>query len=66
MANKTEDGRYIPTKTFKMTKTFKRIGASIGSKELRDHWNSMAIQAIIGSEDRPVKEKKPLVKGFAE
>jgi hypothetical protein len=57
MVTKNEQGRYVPNKTFKMPKTMKRIGASIANKELRDHWKFLAIQATIGSEDRPVKKK---------
>lgn len=58
MSNRDEQGYYKPTKTFKMPKTFKRMAAAIGDKELRDHWNRMCIQATMQSLDRPVKEKK--------
>lgn len=66
MAQKNEQGRYVPSKTFKMPKTIKRIGASIANKELRDHWKFLAIQATIGSEDRPAKEKSSTPKKMFE
>ncbi len=59
-SKRREDGTLIPTKTFKMPKTFKRIGASITNKEMRDAWNRAAIQAVLMSQETVEKKKKSL------
>jgi hypothetical protein len=42
---------------FNLTKTTKRIMASIVSKDLRDGFRQAMIQAQLASEQKPVKEK---------
>ena len=59
-------GLYVPSKTFKMPKTFKRMGASIVSKEARDAFKNAMIQAVLMGQDKPVKEKKTNPNGKVE
>ena len=54
-----EDGTMIPTKTFKMPKTMKRIEASTVNRAQREGFHQASIQAVLGSLEVPVKEKKP-------
>ena len=53
-----QTGIYRTNKTFKMSKTFKRLIAAGASKELRDHFKHMAIQAQMSALDVPKKKEK--------
>lgn len=46
-----------PTKTFKLSKTTKRIMCSIVDTELRNAFKSTMIQAQLQSETKPVSSK---------
>lgn len=46
------------TSTYKHSKTAKRIGATIVSKELRDHFKNMMKDASANPTTGPSKEKK--------
>lgn len=47
-----------PTKTFKMSKTTKRIAASIVDPVLRSAFKNAMIQAQLSSEEQPTRDKK--------